>query len=334
MASIQQMSTNNHKKPTGFIGLLEQVPTPLGGLALSIAGLGAAWAQVIPALATPLELITALTATVLILKIILKFLFHPQLIKKELTHPVIGSVMPASMMATMVISSSLLPWLGEFAKVLWLAATICHIILFMIFAYYRAREFQLEHMVPSWFIPSVGIIVATVTSQGMGHDQWAYSLFIFGLTCYFIKLPAMLYRLIFRDVLPVTALPTFAIMAAPASLSLAGYLTISKYPNPLLILILAQIAIFMTFLVYLAFLRLLRLPFSPGYAAFTFPMVIGATALIKLTIWLQTEQHLWLAELVKHLSHIELVVATVMVVYVALHYFFFYLLKPLFRKKH
>ncbi|MCW1889915.1 hypothetical protein OK016_13235 [Vibrio chagasii] len=34
----------------------------------------------------------------------------------------------------------------------------------------------------------------------------------------------------------------------------------------------------------MAFFKLLRLPFSPGYAAFTFPIVIGATALFKIAI--------------------------------------------------
>jgi tellurite resistance protein TehA-like permease len=37
----------------------------------------------------------------------------------------------------------------------------------------------------------------------------------------------------------------------------------------------------LTAIVYVAFTRLLVLPFSPGYAAYTFPMAIGATALFK-----------------------------------------------------
>ena len=137
-------------------------------------------------------------------------------------------------------------------------------------------------MVPSWFVPPVGIIVAAVTSSGMGYETLVQILFLFGLTAYFIELPAMLYRLIFKGTLPTPALPTFAIMAAPASLSLAGYLTISDAPDYLLIFVLTPLALFMTELVYIAFIRLLRLPFSPGYAAFTFPMVIGSTALTKL----------------------------------------------------
>ncbi|MEF1290073.1 C4-dicarboxylate ABC transporter, partial [Vibrio sp. M260118] len=62
-----------------------------------------------------------------------------------------------------------------------------------------------------------------------------------------------------------------------------------------------------------------------GYAAFTFPMVIGATALFKLAGWMEsldiadkyvTQIH-WLAGF-------ELVVATLVVSYVAFRYLYFY----------
>lgn len=51
----------------------------------------------------------------------------------------------------------------------------------------------------------------------------------------------------------------------------------------MLVALLFGIAILMTAVIYFAFWRLLRLQFSPGYAAFTFPMAIGATALYKLS---------------------------------------------------
>lgn len=328
MLLIKRLNAENRQQFTKtVVSALECVPTPMGGLALSIASLGGAWAFVAPELGSQLKVTTALIAAVLILSIIVKFILHPKYFIQELAHPVVGSVMPTCAMATMVVASSLLPYLGEVARGLWLVAVCCHIMLFIGFMYYRMKYFQLDHVMPSWFIPSVGIIVAAVSSEGMGYDILTHSCFIFGLVFYFIKLPIMLYRLIFRDTLPTGALPTFAIMAAPASLSLAGYLTISSNPDPLLVLILAPLAVFMTSLVYIAFIRLLQLPFSPGYAAFTFPMVIGAVALMKLTVWLQTTQYTWLAGITGDLGYIELIVATMIVSYVAMHYLFSYLFK-------
>ncbi len=309
--------------------MLSRVPTPLGGLALGIASLGAAWSLISPEGAGSFKIVSALIAAILVLKIIMKFILHPHLIKEELAHPVISSVMPTCAMAMMVVSQSLLSVIPGAARVLWLVAVICHIVLFVSFVANRVGCFKLEHMVPSWFVPPVGIIVAAVTSHGMGFESLVYTLFVFGLGCYFIKLPVMFYRLMFRASIPDAALPTFAIMAAPASLSLAGYLTITSQPDPLLLVILAPLAVLMTLLVYIGFIRLLRLPFSPGYAAFTFPMVIGATALIKLTDWLLAHELFWLGSLTDRLSQIELLIATGIVFYVASRYIIFYLIKPL-----
>lgn len=85
------------------------------------------------------------------------------------------------------------------------------------------------------------------------------------------------------------------------------------------------IAILMTAIIYLAFFKLLRLPFSPGYAAFTFPMVIGATALFKLAAWMETigVANKYIVQ-VQWIAAIELIVATLVVSYVALRYLTFY----------
>ena len=56
-----------------------------------------------------------------------------------------------------------------------------------------------------------------------------------------------------------------------------------EHPHPILTALLFGIAVLMTIAIYFAFWNLLRLKFSPGYAAFTFPMAIGATALYKLS---------------------------------------------------
>ncbi|WBA80569.1 TDT family transporter [Endozoicomonas sp. GU-1] len=300
------------------------VPTPLGGLALGIASLGAVWALVLPDFAGWFKLSSALVASLLVLAIILKFVSNPGLFREDLAHPVVSSVMPTCAMASMVIAQSLLMATPAFARGLWLLALVAHLLLFISFTAHRFIDFHLHQMVPSWFVPPVGIIVAAVTSKGMGHEELVFTLFVFGLCCYFIKLPVMLYRLIFREKIPDAALPTFAIMAAPASLSLAGYLSITDQPNYLLVAVLLPLAIFMTSLVYVAFVRLLRLPFSPGYAAFTFPMVIGATALFKLADILHQQGYQKVCDVINNLAGFELLVATVIVLYVALRYLWYY----------
>ncbi|MBO0216548.1 C4-dicarboxylate ABC transporter, partial [Vibrio sp. Vb2880] len=95
------------------------------------------------------------------------------------------------------------------------------------------------------------------------------------------------------------------------------------------------IAVLMTATIYLAFFKLLRLPFSPGYAAFTFPMVIGATALFKMANWMELQglaAHY--VQQVRGLASLELIVATFVVSYVALQYINNLLIQPRLMHAH
>ena len=73
----------------------------------------------------------------------------------------------------------------------------------------------------------------------------------------------------------------------------------------------------MTIAIYFAFWNLLRLQFSPGYAAFTFPMAIGATALYKSSALVAgiTGGEEYAVQL-HVLATVELVIATLVIFYV------------------
>ncbi|MGB3599999.1 MAG: C4-dicarboxylate ABC transporter, partial [Marinomonas sp.] len=64
-------------------------------------------------------------------------------------------------------------------------------------------------------------------------------------------------------------------------------------------------------------MRLVRLPFSLGYASFTFPLAIGATALFKVQeqciAWQSSEL---LIALLGTLGMLELLIASLVIVYV------------------
>ena len=171
-------------------------------------------------------------------------------------------------------------------RILWLAAIGVHIIFCFIFFYHRARNFDLNHVIPSWFIPPVGIVVACVSGASMNFPNLTHIIFYIGFILYLIMLPIMMYRIIFIEPIDDGRLPTFAIMAAPPSLCLAGYLTAFSNPSEIIIYILLPLAIFMTVLVYVSFFRILRITFNPSYASFTFPLAIGATAVLKYSNYL------------------------------------------------
>ncbi|MGL5047621.1 MAG: TDT family transporter [Shewanella sp.] len=305
-----------------------KLPSPMAGLALAIASLGWTWESMVPELNGLGQLVGAAIASVLLLLLLIKFTLHPNILKEELSHPVVGSVIPTFAMALMIVSKMLGHYLPTAGLTLWLTAITIHLIFLTAFIYFRAIDFKLEHMVPSWFVPPIGIIVAAVSYPASTYHWIVDAILIFGIISYLIMLPLMLYRLIFGNKIPDAAKPTIAILAAPASLSLAGYLTVIDEPSIALVALLLSLAILMTSVVYFAFFNLLKLPFSPGYAAFTFPMVIGAAALFKTATWLeqfsgQEQLVIW----IHYLADIELLIATIVVIYVSLRYLLHYLPK-------
>ncbi|WP_037423933.1 TDT family transporter [Shewanella xiamenensis] len=302
-----------------------RLPSPMAGLALAIASLGWTWESMVPELNHMGQLTGAAIASLLLLMLLIKFILHPSILKDELSHPVVGSVIPTFAMALMIVSKMLGTYLPNAGLYLWLTAITIHVIFLGAFVYFRSIDFKLEHMVPSWFVPPIGIIVAAVSFPSAQYYWLVDAILIFGIVTYLIMLPLMLYRLIFGSKLPDAAKPTIAILAAPASLSLAGYLTVIDEPSILLVAPLLSLALLMTSVVYFAFFNLLKLPFSPGYAAFTFPMVIGATALFKTAVWLeqfsgQEQLVLW----IHYLADTELIIATAVVLYVSIRYLLHY----------
>ena len=300
-------------------------PAPMAGLALGIASLGWSWEN-IANLHGYGQWFGAIIASVLLVILTVKFLLLSHTLKEDLAHPVVGSVVPTFAMATMIVSNSLGQFYPQAGDALWLLAVGLHIVFLVSFVYHRAKAFELHHMVPSWFVPPVGIIVACVSFSGNPQlEVVAYIALIFGMLAYAVMLPLMIYRLIFSHEVPDASKPTLAILAAPASLSLAGYLTVTASPSPLIIALLFGIAVLMTSVTYLALFKLLTLPFSPGYAAFTFPLVISATALFKMMDWMQSiNMTVEYINQIQLLAIAELSIASAVVMYVAVRYLHFY----------
>ncbi|MFA0421430.1 tellurium resistance protein, partial [Vibrio sp. 10N.222.54.A1] len=71
----------------------------------------------------------------------------------------------------------------------------------------------------------------------------------------------------------------------------------------------------MTLLIYLCYIRLMRLKFQPSIAAVTFPSVISAIAMHRLTTFFGAEypQWYWLHKF----GFFELTIATILVIWVA-----------------
>lgn len=309
---------------------LKKYPTPISGLTLGLAGICAYWSAVAPntLIGEVILVVAALLILLLLAPLVMKMVVYPNLLLDDLAHPTVGSVVPTLAMTLMLISATLDIFSTPLGSVLWLFAVVLHIGFFLVFSFSRLRDPDLNHIVPSWFVPPIGIVVACLTLPDMRFLLLAKILLFFGLIAYAIMLPVVLYRLSVGSLIEDARKPTLAILAAPASLTLSGYLTLEISPDPLLVTALFGIAVLMTISVYIMLLKLLKLPFSPAFAAFTFPLAISATALFKMSLWAeQTPLFMNYSKCLFAGSLAEGVIASAVIVYVLQHYLRFLLVQ-------
>ena len=132
-----------------------QVPTPVAGLALGVVSTGK-----LLAIYSYEQPVTFVLSVMLLALVISKFLAATELLLKELKDPLQGSIMPTICMTMMLISSELPDGLSLGASVLWYFAVAMHLTLLAGFLLFQSRSFNLSNLLPSWFVPPVGLAVA------------------------------------------------------------------------------------------------------------------------------------------------------------------------------
>ncbi len=313
----------NHKAFCQITARLHAVPTAAAGLALGLASLGWCADQLFQQQGR-LQIAAAVLAFPLLLAVLLKFLCAPRLLQQELAHPVAGSLLPVMCMATLVQSAALQHPAAMPATVLWWLALAGHLSLLAGFVRHRLAQFALSDLVPAWFIPPIGFVVAVLTAPASAPLWLLQTLAGAGLLAYLLMLPLMLYRLRRGSPLPAPQRPLLAILAAPGSLTLSGLLCLplAAIPTPALLL-LSAVALTLTLRVWWQLPQLLRGSFNPAFAACTFPLVISATALLKLSGYLAQQADPRLQQLAQWqlgLAQLEFMVALGVCSYVLARY--------------
>ena len=303
-----------------MISKINKMPLALTGLALGVGGIFNAWT--IFTGIKYFDYVGALISSILILTIITKIFSSFGDFLNDLEHPVAGSTIPTLDMAVMVISSSVVQFVKPLGVAMWFTAIAVHVIFAFTFLAHRINLKDHHHILPSWFVPPVGIVVAAVTGTNMGFPQVSQVIVYIGTVLYIILFPFIFYRIIFHDPLADDRFPAFAVMGAPANLCLCGYLSAFTDYNTALLNFLLALGLFTTFKVYLSLIRAFQIKFIPLFAAYTFPLAIGAQALLKYANYSKSVNgeyyYIW-----NIVSIFELIVASMMIIYVFVNMMFF-----------
>lgn len=293
-------------------GTVKKLPLPVVGLMLGLAALG----NLVLSYGGPYRNIFGFISALILILVLVKIAKYPKDLVNDLNNPVVASVFPTLSMAIMLLATYIPN--KSIGFVIWIIGLVLHIGLIIWFSVKYLLNFDIKKVFPSWFIVYVGIACASITAPSFNMASVGKMAFWFGFTSYFILLPIVLNRLFKVKGIPEPALPTIAILAAPGSLCLAGYMNSFEEKNMAIVWLLLVLSQLLYFYVVLRLPALLRLKFYPSYSAFTFPIVISGVAL-KLTNGFLTNSGNAIAFL-KYLVKFEELVALIMVLYVLFRY--------------
>ena len=236
---------------------IKRVPLAISGVMLGMAALG----NLVQSYGEGIRLIFGGVAFVLLLLLLCKAIFFPQVIKEEFSNPIGAGVTATFPMSLMLFSVYAKPFLPVIAFPLWCVAILLQVLLFLYFSKCYVLHFEEKNVHTVWFITYVGIVVASLTSPAYQMQPLGQGIFYFGFIALLILLVVVTKR-----------------YAAPMALCTAGYnqAFAEKNQSFLLFLLLATSVLYLFAL--LKSISFLKLPFYPSYAAFTFPFVISAIA--------------------------------------------------------
>ncbi|QUY17140.1 TDT family transporter [Treponema vincentii] len=260
------------------MAFLKKYPIPIAGLILSLFALG----NLLQSYSNRIRLAIGFLAFILYAIYVLKLLFLNTQIKSEFENPVIASVFPTFTMASMLFAVYLKVFFPALGNAVWYAAVLGHCVLIVWFSCKFLPHFAIKKVFPSWYIVYVGIVVASVTAPAVKQLLIGQIAFWFGFLTYLCLIPIVCYRIIKVKEIPEPAQPTLVILSAPGSLLLAGYLNAFPEKTTAMVYLLLVFSLVFYVIAIGCLPKLLRLKFTPGYSAFTFPLVISALA-VKLT---------------------------------------------------
>lgn len=300
-----------------FTQKLQNMPIPLVATMLSAATLGNVYSGMGY---TVVRHISMWASTVVLLCYFAKIILHFGVVKKEYSNTVPASLYAGITMVTMILSSYYATWFPAVCKVILAAAVCVHAVHILVFIYRNVlKGVKMETFVPSWFVTFNGIMVSTAVGAAMLPPLMARMVVWWGIGIYTVTIPFMVYRLMTKEVKDAFY-HTQAIVLAPCSLCVVGYINVIKNPNAVILGILYVCVLLSLLFIIVKLPKFFSYSFVPGFAGLTFPMAIGVVASTKMAGYL-AGQDSSLAGAVTQIAGIQIYLTTAIVGYVLLQFF-------------
>lgn len=202
-----------------------------------------------------------------------KVLLYPQVVAKELVHPVKMHFLPTFSVSLLLLSVASLAGYPGLSRALWILGTVSHLILtlYTLSSWVQHQHFEIHHANPSWFIPILGNLVVPVA--GVAHAPFALNWFFFsvGLFFWILLFAVLLNRIIFHHPLAEKLVPTFFILMAPPAVAFISYVKLTGRVD-LFAHSLYSLAIFMFLMIMSQWRLFSRIRFYLSWWAYSFPL--------------------------------------------------------------
>ncbi|MGL6064584.1 MAG: TDT family transporter [Fusobacteriaceae bacterium] len=251
--------------------------------------------------------------TIILILATIKIIAHRKIFMDEYKMTVPGSLYGTYSMLVMLIGSYFFSYFPLFGKTLVIVGIIIHAIFILVFTYLNVKkQFKIETFLPCWFATYNGIMVSTVVGIPMSLGILGKIIVIYGLIIYFLIIPFMVKRLI-KFPVAEHLIQTKAVILAPCSLCLIGYLNFFPTPN-------IYLAFFLYFVVFISLIYVVKnIPaffkgsFTPVFAATTFPMAIGTVATLRMSGYLTSIGFLNSSLVLRNIMGIQIFLSTVII---------------------
>ncbi|MEG0255517.1 TDT family transporter [Vagococcus sp.] len=295
---------------------LLNLPIPVAAVGLSFAGFANLFA-----LNPSISWVFAIFSLLILIAVVVKFILNPTMFKQQLNQAPIAATFPTFFMGLAFLAKFLLPISRTLSLILWFIATIGHALFIVYFSLAFAMKKDLSLVLPSWFIVYIGIVASAISGpmfQSNLITTLSKGLFLFGVLSFIILLPIVFMRLKKHN-LPTPVRGTFAILAAPASLNLVGYLATHEQKTLWLVLLQVCLMLLLYVIVLIKLPKLLSERFTPAQAGMTFPLVITATAVKQSGVFL-SKQLPAIQPVFTILSWVTLIIALIVVFLITIRF--------------
>lgn len=301
---------------------MQKLPLPIAGVALAFL----TWGNILKEISSVMYIFCGIIASLILILIIIKLFTSAKLVRLELTNPIIVSSSATFPMVLIVFSTYLLFLNENFAKFIWFIGLVLHFILLIFIINNFVRRYTWEGFCATYFIPFVGFVVTSVTAPVFAMLTLGKILFYLGFVFFAILLLPVIYRIFVIKKMSIFLQPTNMIIAAPANLCLAGYLSSFLNPSVEVVGVLLSLSLVSTFSGYYFFIRMNHQIFFPTFSAATFPFAISALATKKAAEFFIIQGYSF-SKIITVIANIQIILAIFLCIYILIRYSLFLLIK-------